>query len=375
MVQSLDPNDKTGLTGQGGLGWLSTQRRFPYMIRFENEPAATAPAQVVIIRDTLDASVFDLNTLELKGFAIADTFFPFPAGRRSMDVNYDLRPFTPALVNVHVALNHATGELVWTLTGLDTATVQPITDPLGGFLPPNADTLTGQGAVFFDILPHDTLSTGRTIWNEAAIYFDFNDPIITAPWILTADNHDPESQVDALPDTVFQTPVQVSWSGTDIGSGIRHVDVLMRINGDRWQHAAVNLSNSTFELDVMGGNTYELYTVAYDSALNREMIPLLPDQTFFVQQGVKADPGKLPLAVKVFPNPNSGHFTVEADLPATMPVTLSLTDLMGRQVMQETRTLQAGLQRWDIRLGLPAGMYLLRYQAGNRTGQQKVQVE
>ncbi len=42
---------------------------FPYQIDFENSPTATAPAQQVVITDTLDPNL-DLNTFQLTEIAL-----------------------------------------------------------------------------------------------------------------------------------------------------------------------------------------------------------------------------------------------------------------------------------------------------------------
>lgn len=372
-VESHDPNDKTGFNGQGGLGWLTTKRRFPYMIRFENDPTATAPAKEVIIRDTLDQTVFDLSTLEVKGFSIGDTSFIFPAGKKGYNTTVDLRPNMPVYVNVDARLNPG-GELAWRFVALDTATLQPLQGPLEGFLPPNIDTLSGQGAVLYDILPYDTLSSGRTIWNEAEIYFDFNPPIITDPWILTADNHRPESQIDPLPDTIYQSPVTVSWSGTDIGSGIRHVDILMRINGDRWQYAAVAEGSGSIDVNVLGGNTYEFYSVAFDTALNQEIAYPIADETIFVAQGVDIEEELTAPEVVISPNPNHGSFSIQINdhQPGVMKV--ELTDLMGRNLKQEEYQLETGPQKLLISTDLPNGIYLLTYRINGYSATEKVKI-
>ena len=373
-VESSDPNDKTGLRGYGGNGWLTTNRKFPYMIRYENDPMATAPAKLVIIRDTLDPTVFDFTTLESKGFAIGDTFFTFPAGIRTGSTIVDLRPFQPVYVEVTTTLDTGNGEYVWTIERAGYVNTCS-TDWSAGRIPtPNTDTLSGQGAVFFDIKPKDNIATGTTIWNEASIFFDFNAPIITDPWILTADNHRPESNITPMPDTVFSSPVSVSWTGRDVGSGFQHVDVLMRINGDRWQYASVALSDTTFDLDVLGGNTYELYTVAFDSALNREIAYPIADETFFVAQGVNVEDELTPIQLAVYPNPGNGEFMIEVDVDRSGPLALQLMDLLGREVDRQEFMLTAGSQSLSFNTDAPDGVYLLQYQLGGQNGTKKIQI-
>ena len=105
FVASFDPNDKAGPAGQGAQGWLSTRRKFPYMIRFENEAEATAPAKKVIITDTLDLTVFNPESLELKSFSIGAKSFDIPNGKREYREIVDLRPQVDALVELDVSLD------------------------------------------------------------------------------------------------------------------------------------------------------------------------------------------------------------------------------------------------------------------------------
>src|SRR5262249_38094862 len=61
-VNSLDPNDKVGATGVGAPRFIAGAQLTNYAIYFDNQPTATAPAQLVTITDALDAGL-DLATL------------------------------------------------------------------------------------------------------------------------------------------------------------------------------------------------------------------------------------------------------------------------------------------------------------------------
>ena len=61
-----------------------------YQIRFENQPSATAPAQKIVITDTLDPNL-DLSTFELTEITFANQIIPVPMGLN----HYEARlPFT-----------------------------------------------------------------------------------------------------------------------------------------------------------------------------------------------------------------------------------------------------------------------------------------
>lgn len=70
-------------------------------------------------------------------------------------------------------------------------------------------------------------------------------------------------------------------------------------------------------------------------------------------------PGAMPYALRVFPNPNAGTFTVELPQPATSGMRFRLTDLAGRLV-QETIP-EAGKTQQQVNTGsLPNGLYFLQ---------------
>lgn len=73
----------------------------------------------------------------------------------------------------------------------------------------------------------------------------------------------------------------------------------------------------------------------------------------------------------VYPNPTTGQqISVLTDATRPGPAQLRLFDLQGRQLLQQSLTLQPALQRHAISLpDLPTGMYLLRLQQGDQQRQ------
>ena len=142
---SMDPNDKTVTPkGCGPLGLISQdQDTLTYLIRFQN--LGTAPAFLVVIRDMLDPNL-DLTSIEQLGSS-------------------------------HPATFHLNGrEMVWTFWDI--------------VLPPlSTDELGSQGHVKFRVKLNPNPAVGTRIENTAAIYFDLNDPVITATTLntITAD--------------------------------------------------------------------------------------------------------------------------------------------------------------------------------------------
>ncbi len=130
VVNSFDPNDKTCLNGAhiepelvGGF--------VRYMIRFEN--TGTANAINIVVRDSIDPAVFDISTLV------------------PIDASHDLR----------TQINEDIVEFIFADINL------PFDDE------------NNDGYVVFKVKTRPSLVLGDVLENTAAIYFDYNFPIIT----------------------------------------------------------------------------------------------------------------------------------------------------------------------------------------------------
>jgi hypothetical protein len=374
FVASCDPNDKSGPVGQGAEGWLNTNRNFPYMIRFENKPEATAPAKQVIIKDTLDFSVFDFSTLQLKGFTIADSIYSIHSAGANYTTIADLRPRLPYFVELDVSVDSLSGQLTWEFITLNPANMQPVTGAMEGFLPPDTDLISGRGSVFYDIEVFQNLESGTEINNQAAIYFDFNEPIITNEWLLKADNDLPESQVNQLADTVYTNEFMIHWTGSDAGSGIKHYDVVYRENGGNWYFAGTQVKDTFLLFQGNYDSYYEFYTIAYDNALNEEVVLANPDAHTFVKQMNTGIPDQLTShasEVEIRPNPVMNFLNI--DLSGNLSsFSVWLTNLTGVTVYHRnfndvsSQTISLDLQ------SLPSGVYILYYRSGENSGNRKI---
>lgn len=133
-VGSYDPNDKMGYPLGFNGGNIQSGTRLDYEIRFQN--TGTDTAFTVVISDTI-SEVLDLATFKAEAAS---------------------HPYTVSL-DTHRVL---------------TFTFENI------LLPDSSVNLAGsQGVVSFSIDHDPSLLPGDVIDNEAAIYFDFNEPIIT----------------------------------------------------------------------------------------------------------------------------------------------------------------------------------------------------
>jgi uncharacterized repeat protein (TIGR01451 family) len=166
VVGAWDPNDKqvepyhTGDSWNGGIIY-TTDEELEYTIRFQN--TGTAPAHVVVIRDTLDVNLL-------------------PQTVREIDTKHDA---DITIENGNI--------LVFTFNDI--------------YLPDSTtDFDASMGFVKFKINRVAGLPVGTQIENTAAIYFDYNEPIITNTPISIIDQYTSVIDVDGNEFTVETMP-------------------------------------------------------------------------------------------------------------------------------------------------------------------------
>lgn len=145
ITGSYDPNDKRGVANSSGRDFqfiLDADEWIDYTVRFQN--TGTDTAFTVVIRDVIEE---DLDIVSLQILGASHIFTPsFGEGR----------------------------ELVFTFNDI--------------LLPDSTTDLLGsQGFVAFRLKPRNGLLPGDLIENSAAIFFDFNEPVITEPSVLVAE--------------------------------------------------------------------------------------------------------------------------------------------------------------------------------------------
>ena len=131
VVGSYDPNDKTCLQGER-LDPDMVGEYVHYLIRFEN--TGTYPAEFVVVKDIINTSTFDIKTLE-----IVDASHPMYARVSQGNIVEFI------FENINLPFDDANND----------------------------------GYVAFRIRTRAGLSIGDKLENSAAIYFDYNHPIIT----------------------------------------------------------------------------------------------------------------------------------------------------------------------------------------------------
>lgn len=163
VVASYDPNDKICLEGTT-IAPIQVGDYLHYVVRFQN--TGTAPAQNVVIKDMIDTTKFDMNSLQIT---------------------------SSSHTNV-VRINRNKVEFIF--EGIDLA-AESVDEP------------ASHGYVAFKIKTINTLVVGDTAQNTADIYFDFNYPVVTntASTTVTSLN---VSEIETNTVTIFPIPVKES---------------------------------------------------------------------------------------------------------------------------------------------------------------------
>ena len=276
---AVDPNDKVGTLGVSDQEFIPGGVPLNYAVHFENLSTATAPAQIVVVTDQLDAQRMDLATFQFGPITFgAVTLVPQP-GAQTFTGGVDLGLDEDLQVVVRAALDKSTGLVTWRFTTIDAATGQLTDDPAAGLLPPNVNPPAGEGSVVFSVMPKSGLATGTAIQNQAQVVFDTNAPIATPTWLNTIDRDAPVTHVLPLSTTQSATTFPVQWTGTDAGAGIRDFSIYVSDNGAAftlWQdHTAALSVNFTGAV----GHTYGFYALGTDLVGNVESTKTVAEAT------------------------------------------------------------------------------------------------
>jgi hypothetical protein len=355
---SIDPNDKIGI-GINSKHYTTGKKPLSYSIRFENLSSAGLPAQAVRIVDTLDKTKLDLSTFQPQFFKFGSNVVMFNPAKANNPYYVDLRPSKNLIVKVETSLNQTTGLFTAIFSSLNPLTLQPTTNPLEGFLPPNVNSPEGEGSIYFTINAFQSLSNNTTINNKALIYFDSNLPIATPIWSNALDKLAPKSKVNILPEVVSDPSIKLSWQGVDGESGIEKYNIYYAVNGGLYN---VLLSNTNLTSTTFIGkedSSYTFYSEAVDSVGNKET-----KNIFDAKTTISSD------EVRIYPNPNNGSFIVQSKLAIKISG-FTLYDMQGRQVDIKYTGSDNRFQL-SVNNIAPLGMYILKIQTQDKVIGKKV---
>jgi len=252
-TNSSDPNDKAGPAGFGDAHFVPPAEPFQYAVYFENVDTATAPAETVVVADTLSPNL-DWATFR-----------------------YDTASHQPSAVlfdSVH-------GVVTFRFAGIN--------------LPPNKHPPEGEGWLSYTINPKPGLTTGAVIKNRAWIVFDQNAPMETHEVLNTIDAGPPTSRVASMRDhePISSFPLTLAGADDQSGSGIRDYAIYVSDN-DSAYYLWNRTDSTTTVFPGLDGHTYKFYSIATDNVGHVEANKSTPDVTTTVQ---------LPIGIFVSPNP------------------------------------------------------------------------
>lgn len=285
-IGARDPNDKVA-SGFGPAGHIRPAQPVSYMIRFENDAEATAPAQDVDIVDPLSTNL-DWSSLRLHQVGFGDVRFTVPENSQQFSTSL---PFGPEglrfRVLIDVLFNPSTGRLETAFRSVNPANGLPPSAGLG-FLPPEDGTGRGQGFVSYMVSPKPGLAHGTAIRNIASITFDHAETIATnqidphdpskgtdpaKEALVTIDATAPTATVAALPASTGNPSIPLAWSGADSGSGVTSYDIYVRIDGAAWTLWQTNTTATTGTYLGAVDHSYAFFAVARDGSGNAGNAP------------------------------------------------------------------------------------------------------
>lgn len=268
-VNSYDPNDIYGYIAPSGSMYVGDEvLTLPYRIEFENDTTfATSAAHTVVVKDTLDAKVFDLASYQPTSIKIGDKSVQLK-GDKTFVTTVDMRPAINAIAQVEGKYDEKKGIATWLFTSLDPMTMEPTDDIMQGFLPVNYDG-SGIGEVAYNINRKAGLPDGTAISNKASIIFDSNDAIMTPVWTNTIDAVPPTSHVSGL-EMLTNDSVRIHFEGTDERSGVWKYTLYAQYGeGTSWEKVA-EVDTTCADFKFYADIDYGFCVLATDSAGNVE---------------------------------------------------------------------------------------------------------
>jgi len=321
-VTSWDPNAKEGPAGYGAEGFMASAAPMSYTIFFENKKEAQAAAWKIVVVDTLDPNVYDVNSVQ------------FGTMSHSMGV-------TTQTGNI----------LKWEFVNIE--------------LPPNLVPPEGEGWVKFTVKLKENLPTGTMISNRAVIKFDLNPWLATNTYLNTLDFDKPVSTPSALIKVPGKNEVELQWNPVDgSGSGIKNSNIFMASSDGPFTLAAVSDSTSA-RIPVEPNVLYKFYVLSQDHVGNMETDPV---EVMEIITGMENDQVEIPSEFELkqnYPNPFNPSTTISFALPDKGKVELVIFNILGEQIaIIIDQELGAGRYdfEWDAS-GLASGVYIyhLRY--------------
>lgn len=161
-------------------------------------------------------------------------------------------------------------------------------------------------------------------------------------------------------------------------SGMRTFEVDYSLDGQSWTHLG------SYDIDQAPGTSiYEGEMVANWNGKQTRYVIITPTDNYggecvgfsevrfnlADQQNVATVTSENPndcLNVRVYPNPHTDHFTLDVNSECQEPITYTVTNILGQNVLSKTVRFVEGGQRINVNTNhLPAGNYVLHVRQGD----------
>jgi hypothetical protein len=193
--------------------------------------------------------------------------------------------------------------------------------------------------------------------------FDWNDEIPTDTWRNVTDNTNPESAVNTLPGYEVDKDFTVSWKGSDTGSGIYSYSVYVAENDSAYYPWITDTHDTSAVFSGTAGSTYKFYSIATDSAGNKEVSPVGYDAMTRVSgTGIDKFGEGSKMQFRLYPNPAKNQVNVNFYLPESSSIRIDVLNVCGHLVMEPLKTSGSrGSSNIQVDVSkLPAGYYFVR---------------
>ena len=358
-VSSFDPNEIAGPPGYKNEQYLNTQN-FGYTIFFENLASATAPAQEVVILDTLEADKYDLESFTFGPFSFGGDYYnPLP-GLKEFTLDIPLENGNTNIVRVNASFDTETRVAYWQFITLDPGTMELTEDPDGGFLPPNNASPEGEGSVSYNIQLLDNSPNNTEIKAKAKIFFDLNEPIETNEYINTLDLEPPNSTMTGVFTTWEENLYRIEWEGSDTQSGVRYYTIYMAMDDDEYDAWFTSASNS-FYFKADPGSVYRFFCIATDSTGNTETMKNTAEASTETLSIGSDGYSNVEQILDVYPNPAKDVINVEYLSSTEGAVNIRLVNALGVSVYSENAfSMNNTINKYSIdSSNLPDGVYFV----------------
>ena len=336
IVVSFDPNEILGVSGYGDKNYIAKRNSLNYTLYFENDAEkATAPAQEIFLTDTLDLTKFDSEQFSFGTFTFRDITVEAIPGVTEFSKDIDMRPKGEnIIVRISAVFDKAKGIINWHLIALDPETMDLTESPYLGVLYPNTTPPIGEGNVTYSIGLLNNVGDGAVIKNQGHIAFDLNEPIATNVYVNTIDISIPTSRMNSTYQIENDSIIDVSWSGTDTGSGIANYTVYVSENNGDYYVWLSQTSETSGKFEGQRGNIYKFFVVAADNAGNSEKMKTDAELTVSIDNTAIKQVANDKVSLKVIPNPVESKAIIEFYLQRPENVSLAIYNSAGQKVKE-----------------------------------------